>query len=546
MNSFLVLLKKDFKEKISGYKQKGKDVKGLILNVFLTLFVVGVFVFAFSYFTQTYANIKIGYLTNIKERSYEIITIFYAFLIILLTIVGVVKLNKNLIDVGSLTLLSLPITPFQIFMSKTIIVYLELTLTSLLFSLSIFLLLTVQGLVAWWLILVSLFLALLLPLISLGLASIFTIPYYYIKKWLNKHFIIQLIVYVAFIALAFVVYSVFLRFIKGLMESGQITFFFNETNVLKIGKLCKYLIPAKFFSSLMLGNNVLFSLLLLITSLVVSGLVGFYICKLVFALVRQNKLGRSNDFVKNVENKEQKPVTYSLIKKEFTNVLRTPSLAFNYFAIVLTLPLMVLITSGLLSSMMNELTFLNCDFEIVLCSLTMYSILLNSFCANNISREGKFFNFTKTLPLTPKKVVLSKILFCLITSVCSIIITGILVLIMGLISPLKAVACIIICSALNFGVICLATRKDLNTTSSKVKEENTNSTNFLIFWGLILSVILTVVSFVLSLYFQTRFSLTVASWITCLILLLISAFVCGVSLIYLLKNLNKKYKEVIL
>lgn len=546
MKNFKILLKKDYRERLSNLKNTKKDITGVVLSVLLTIFVVGIFVFAFSYFTNTYSSVKIGYLTNKVDRVFEILTIFYMLLFILLTFMGIFKLNKNLVDSGNLTLLSMPITPFQIFMSKIFGVYTDLAFTSLVISLPVFMLLIIQGLLNIGTIFLAILFAALIPFMALFMSSIFTIPFYFLRRWLNRHVVVQLITYCIFMIGAFLVYSIFLHFIKGLMESGQITFFFNQETVLKISKLCKYIFPINIFSSLIMGRGIVLNILLLTLFLVGSIAGCFFIGKSIFTLVQHNKIGTKNDVIVKKPIKKIKGKTISLMGKEFLNVLRTPSYAFNYFAIILSLPLMVVITSSLMSSMMQELTLLNCNFEIVLCAISMYSIVLNSFCANNISRDGKFLNLLKTFPIGSKRVVFSKILFCSITTFISIIISGIAVIISGIISPIKVFAVIIICCALNFGVICLATRKDLNTTKNKIGDENISSTNFLIFWGLIFSVCLTVVSFVISLYLQTRFNLLVSNLISSAVIFGMSMAVVGISLIYLLKNLDEKFKEIIL
>ena len=419
-NIIRILLKKEFSEKISGVRSQKKDVFGALLNIILTLLMVGVFVFAFSYLAKTYANIKIGYVTDTSERIYEILTILFAVMLILLIAVGTSKLNKSLIEVGGLTMLSLPVTPFQIFISKLIVVYAELVTTCLVISIPLFIVFVAQGLLSWALIFVVIIYSILLPVLAIFVASILTIPFYYAKKWLNKHFAMQLAFYIFVIAAGFSLYSLFLRFVKGLIESGEIVAFFNEINVLRVGKLCKMLFPVNVFSSLIAGKNIWINLLLVI--LLVAGTLvgGYYLSKWVFTLVRHNRIGKRDEVIIIKKPREKRTVLASLIRKEFLNVLRTPSYAFSYFAIVLSLPLMVFITSNILTAMMKELTMLNCDFEIVLCSVLMYSILLNSFCANNISRDGKFFNLQKTYPISEKKIVFSKVLFCSVSSIFSI------------------------------------------------------------------------------------------------------------------------------
>ncbi|MBR4998497.1 MAG: hypothetical protein IKY10_01335, partial [Clostridia bacterium] len=264
-----------------------------------------------------------------------------------------------------------------------------------------------------------------------------------------------------------------------------------------LGKFCSVIYPINFFSSIMVGNNVVLNLTFVVLSSAVCGAISFVLSKLVFTMVRHNKLAVRDGYYIVKKPSKPKPVILSLMNKEFKAVLRTPSYAFNYYAIVLSLPLMVVITTNLMLSMMKNLTVFNCDFEIVLCAVCVYSILLNSFCANNLSREGRFYNSLKTYPVSPKQVVLSKILFCAITSVISILLTGAVIWFNGQLSILKTLAVVIISLTLNFGIICLATRKDLNTMKNSDGEENATATNFLIFWGLVFSVGLVVMSLVM-------------------------------------------------
>ena len=546
MDVIKILLKKEFSERISSLKNKKKDIAGTIFNAVLILLVVATFAGVFMYLTKTYAVVKVGYITKTTDRIFEIFTVFYAILLVLLFVMGIAKLNKNLIGSGSLSMLHLPISPFQIFVSKLLLVYIELTLTCLVVSLPVAVLFAVQGFISGWAILVSIVLAILLPLIALGCASVFTIPYYFIKKWLNKQFAIQLVVYILIMVGAFLLYSMFLKLVKVLLESGQIAFFFNEDFVNKLGKFSSLIYPVNLFSSIMVGKNVALNLLFVFLCSLVCAVICFFLSKFIFTLVRQNKLAVREEFTRIRTPRKPKPIVVSLMSKEFTTVLRTPSYAFNYYAIVLSLPLMVVITTNLLLSMMKNLTIFNCSFEIVLSVVCMYSILLNSFCANNISRDGRFYNLMKTYPVTPKQVVLSKVLFCSITSFIAIVATGFVVMFTKQLSILKGLAVIIICLVLNFGIICLATRKDLNTMKNNLGEDNTSSSNFLIFWGLVFSIGVAVLAFVLSVFLQIKFNVRIAHIITCLVVFVISAVVCGISIIYLFNKLDKKFKETTL
>lgn len=546
MNVIKILLKREFSERFSSLRNKKKDIVGSLFGAMLIFLVVFVFVAVFMYVTKTYALVKVGYVAQTSERIFEVLTVFWSIIAILLIVMGIAKLNKNLIGAGNASLLHLPISPFQIFVSKMIWVYIELFATCLILSVPVTVMFAIQGYVAGWAIIISIILSLFMPMIALGVASFFTIPYYYIKKWINKKFVIQLLVYIAIMICAFVLYSVFLKLVQKLMESGQIAYFFNEDCVTNLGNFAKCAYPVKFFSSVVAGRNVALNLLFVLLCSAVGGATSFLLNEGVFQLVRQNKLNEKNEF--SIRKKPRKPrnVVCSLMGKEFINVLRTPRYAFNYYAILLSLPLMVVITTNILFSMMKNLTIFNCDFEIVLCVVCMYSILLNSFCSNNISRDGKFYNLMKTYPVSPKQVIFSKIWFCSITSGISILITGATILISGQLTLLKTLAVVVVALVLNFGVICIATRKDLNTVKYNSATENSQSTNFLIFWGLVFAVGLTVLSFVLSITLQIKFGVRTANYITCLILLCVSVIVAFISILYLLRKLDKKYKETTL
>lgn len=541
-----VLLKKDLTERFSNFKGKKKDIGGLLLSLVLTLLLVGVFVAVLSFFAKTYVSVKIGYFSNEKERLYEVLTLFYSLLFLLLILVGIAKLNKNLIEVSNVTMLSMPITPFQIYISKMVGVYIDLFLTTILLSAPICIVFIFWNMVKWPVIFFAVLFSIILPFLALCVSSIFTVPYFYLKRWLNKHFVVQLIAYVIIIAIAFVLYSMFLKIVKGLIESGRITFIFDETTVNLISKICKFLLPANFIAGIIVGEKVGLNILFILISLLVSLILSFFVSQSIFSLVRQNRIGKKDDVFVKSKIRKPRSITSALLSKEFVNVLRTPSYAFNYFAVILTLPLMVVVTTSLLSSMMTELILINCDFEIVLCSVCMYSILLNSFCANNISRDGKFFNLIKTFPISGRRIVFTKILFCMITIIGSLFITAVAVFVAGYLDILKILAILGVSLILNVGVICLATRKDLNTANNVEDQDNKTSTNFLIFWGIILSVIITVISLVLSIYLQMEYSVKFASLATCLVVFVVSLIIFALSLVYLLKNLDKKFKELVI
>ena len=165
---------------------------------------------------------------------------------------------------------------------------------------------------------------------------------------------------------------------------------------------------------------------------------------------------------------------------------------------------------------------------------------------SNISRDGKFFNLMKTYPVSSKSVMLSKILFCSFTTLASLVISSVTVVLTKQLSWINALEVLFVAVVLNFSVICLATRKDLNTAPKAEDNENPASANFIIFFGLIFSVAFTVVSFLLSILLKVKYNLASASVLSFVVLCVIAISVLVISLIYLLRNLDRKYKETML
>ena len=77
-----------------------------------------------------------------------------------------------------------------------------------------------------------------------------------------------------------------------------------------------------------------------------------------------------------------------------------------------------------MESMLKTLTFVNCNYALSIFVVSMFGILTNSFCTTNISRDGKMFGIMKTLPISIKKIVNAKILFCGMVSCLSVLISA--------------------------------------------------------------------------------------------------------------------------
>lgn len=548
MNDFLILLKRELSERYL-FKKRGKkpDVLGFILNVFISIMVVGIFVAITYIFIDTYTKVKIGYELDLPSRQYEIIAIMLAIVLAINILVGTIKVNSNFSSGKDFDiLLTLPVNTYSLFLVRFISVYIDLIVLSLVLLLPLTITFCIVTGFGIGLVFASLILALILPIIALSVCSLIALPIFYLKKLLSRYYYLTTIVFALIIVGAFEIYSVLLTLIKGMLESGQIKFIFNESTINLIANITHNLFPVNFITNIIMGENVLLNILWVTLVVAASFVIGYFMISKVFNLVKSNKINRDNKFVKSGGVGSLKSTTGALLRKEFIATLRTPSLAFQYFATTLTLPLMVYVTYGLIGSLLEKLILIDCSFEIAMICIAMFSILTNTFCATNFSREKRFFTLSKTLPISYKKVVLSKVLFCSITSIASILVSTLVLVFAGGLNVLQALGCFVIVSILSVGEICLATRKDLNNPSfTNSADESTNTVNFIIFWGLIISSIVAIISLICSLYVKTMIDPLYGELIGGGVLLLFAGVVFAISLFYLIKGLGKQYKRTV-
>ena len=105
---------------------------------------------------------------------------------------------------------------------------------------------------------------------------------------------------------------------------------------------------------------------------------------------------------------------------------------------------------------------LRLEFALALIVLLVFSILTNTFCATNITRDGKSALKAKAFPIKAGKLLFSKVLFCSIISSLSVIASVVTLYITAGLSPKNSAVCAGIGLIFSLSQIFIATRMDLN------------------------------------------------------------------------------------
>lgn len=553
MENVRLLFKKDFAERFSSTfrREKGKsNVFGGISTFLLLAILYGTFVFVFYRFAKMYLSMTFEIPLAEKSRAYELLTLIYGAVMIVNVLVGIKNIYSALSDSKDVeVLICQPISSSEIFAYKLIKIYLSQVFSTLLIVVPSCIIvdsLSSIGGGGYYVAMVSHLI--IAPLVSCAIASLVAIPFNFLMRFVAQRFVLHLLIYVAVLGVGFWIYSLFLEQLTSLIQSGELKFVFDRLTIEKIGVVTDSLYPVNLFSNMLMGKKLAMSISVLLSVSVVGFAIAWLVIRVMYNKLLQKRMeGNAKARKMKTKYKLRSPVA-TLLYKELLVILRTPSYAFQYFATTFTLPFMVYVCVKLMQSMMQSLTFVQCDYEIAIFVISMFAVLTNTFCTTNISRDGKMFGMLKTLPVEGKTIVWCKVIFCLIVSVISIIASAIVLVSVGYLNWWQTVVIIIFATMLSFAEIAFSTRKDLNKpnlpeSDKDEVEEGNDTVSAVIFLGLIVSILMGAGAVALSLLLSLSSSSVAA-------LLSSMAFVGGIVIIvfvssfaYLVKGLNRKYYE---
>lgn len=548
MHHVKLLFKRDAIESIYGHKQK-KDLLGFFASIFLLVVIYGVFVYVFSHFARLYIGTDFGNASARYDRLSEFLTLCFGGVFILNVIIGVKKLYSIITNSKDTNILIFqPIETGSIYMYKLLKVYISQLISSLFIITPISIVMDIVspliGGIGYYLL--TLLIIVLLPLITTAIASLLALPSIAIIKRIASKFLILLLIYIGIVFVGFVFYGAFLKLLSELVRSGNLKYVFELSTINKINKVTSYAYPCKFFSDILLNNNILLNVFVVFSISSLAVLVSYFVVKKVYLKVVQDQLeGNSLVYRNNAKLKMHSPMR-TLLKKEFIMVLRTPSYAFQYFAMAITMPFMVYTCAFLLESMLSTLTIINCNYALAIFVVSMFSILTNNFCTTNISRDGKMFALLKTMPVTVKKVVSVKLLFCSIVSFVSVLVSSLVLYVTDFLSFGYFIITFVIGFLFSLVQIAYGTRKDMknpcfpNNTQEEVIEGNSNM-SALIVGGLITTIIAGGGSVLLSVIIGMKYNEKLAALLSIGFVFLITIVTLIIACIYLFKGLEKEY-----
>ena len=508
MNKFLILFKHELKMQFPLKPQKGRrlDPIGAILSVLMIILISAVFVSLLSTVVSNYVLVKIDKVADPIARAYELLNVCYLGILLALVMAGLENMRRTLTDKRyKPLLLRLPVKEETIFMSKlaTLLIsnyalaFLLVATVNTIFYLSVELPASFIGM--------SVLVWLLMPMSAFFISTVLLVPYIKLIDFIANKYTLIFVSVTSMVMGAFVLYSSFLGVVKSLLETGSIKFLFNEKFITTLQGMLDVTYPANCFAGIALSVDLLPSLAIALGIAAVAVVAVYFVSKkLFYATLYKNEQKRTTG--KKQVQKIKLPPLLSLMRKEFICIFREPKNLFSYFAIAASMPVMVYCCYTLFESLILNMLGMSVTFPLAVLTVLIFSILTNTFCSTNVSRDGAAAIKVKMFPVKASTIMLAKVLLCGIVSSLSVIISVVILAATTSLSAFDAFVTALIAVAFSAAQIFVATRMDLNgaklsSTLSEMQSASNRTIAKVVSLGLFLALsagILSVVAYLFS------------------------------------------------
>lgn len=542
------LLKKQFQERAAAFKKGYFDAIGFLLQVLLVAAIIAIFVTFFGQFTDIYLAIRTNGVSNPDARLFELLSISYTIILLFLIFSAISKINRALFTADDLKLFTaMPVGAKTLYVSRLITIYLSQLVLAFLIILPVNLTVAIHVAEEPMFYYMTFVMCILLPLMSIAIASILALPYHALLRFLKPKFVLTFVCVTALTAVLVIGYAVILNAIKEMLFGDDLKYFFNERVMAGIALVAKNLYPGVWLANFMTGQDQLYSGLGVLLILFMCLLLSMVILRKIMEAVLQSRISGTPNFVfaERDISPRRKPFA-ALLRKEFLQIFRTPSYMFSYFSVAVVMPLMVYFCMSIGASLVEKLIGVNCNVEIAIFLTLLFGALTNVFCSTNVSRDGEVFYSVKAMPVDHKTVFFSKIIFCLIVTVATQLISAMVLLFTGYIAWYVALFVFFGGVLLSFSQICIATRYDFDHAKFSSEEdgeikESGNTVSTVIVLGM-LGAFLTGGS-VLIVRMLTSLRGISVGYLTYLIVTIIAVAASVLSYLYFATRLGKKYYE---
>ncbi|QWB99309.1 hypothetical protein KHQ88_03860 [Mycoplasmatota bacterium] len=412
---YFKLVKVFFKENYSlkrliGSNQKQSAIKNILLGLLILYGLGSVF------FSLGFLFFHLGEIFKQMDSLDSLLTYIFMYTTFLSAFFVIIRAGSYLFHYKDYDFLaSLPIKNEVVVAAKTTVLLMMVYISIYIFTAPIIFSYLYHGGFSLYALIVIVISCLFIPIIPLIIFSFISLLFTYILTKLGITKIFGLVMTFALL-LGFMYFSFS-------FNSGSDNPFLNQEAFLE--SISRFLPHVKLFFSAVVDQNILSFLLFIIIHIALF-IAYLYGVKDLTHKTNQNKTKsikrKSNRKITN----KKRSVTWAIIRKEFKKFFSVNIYAMNSgFGIVLMIVggILALVYKGDLQAIMEQFTGLNAPIELII--LIAFGFLISTVytSAISLSLEGNNFWIVKSLPISAKKIMMSKMYFNVLLSVPVAIIT---------------------------------------------------------------------------------------------------------------------------
>lgn len=351
--------------------------------------------------------------------AYEALVMVYTVFFLFAFAIGLSSTTKVLYYKGdNEILMRYPVSGEEVFVSKTLFLILSQTLITLV-AVTPFLLAYAEvrelGTEFYSMMPVSLLFLVLIPFL---LSNILAIPAMHFTNRIRNKFALIIICLAIAVTLMFAVYMILFDKIVEFMNDSDFSVF-DDAVVTIIKRVCKYLIPTKYFADILVGKElyVAYPVLIMLTAATLIGTI-FVIVKL-YPKTLLNNIEVEGSAFRHVTRNRKRTVFGTLLHKEFLQVFRSVNYSFQYFVLACAMPVMVYFCNSITMQLGKDQVGEQIALGMTMLVMLIFATVIISFAATSVSREGDNFYHTKIAPVSVRTQLFAKFLMYFIVSVLS-------------------------------------------------------------------------------------------------------------------------------
>lgn len=423
---FLNLVLKEFRNGALVTKLKKKNFLSVILNVLVSIAFVILEVYLFKMLNaklSAFEGASIAFL-NIFLFAISVIIILYQ-----TTIVRKTLYSKEDNDI----LINKPVSPVMNMLAKIVFVYFRNILMNFVIAFPVLIIYGYDNHVISRVMFLMFMYPFIISIFETGMSYLLSIPYQMIYRFLQKHFIVQVITSIVIVIALCFAYSVVLNAFLTLVRDNNIYAIFSQSTIDKLDNIANYLVPTKFYIQL-LDFNFIGLFFILLISLVIF-ILGTSISSKIY-LVSMAKEKENKQITKEKEIKIYSQ-TKALIRKELALYFEDSNSIFSFSSLLVIEPFLTVLViqamntifkTGMLSYVTSYFDYLSPLIQMLFISL--FSTFINTSASFVISREKyRGIRICKTIPVSYNRHLIIKMIVPFVLSSISLFVTIIILMI---------------------------------------------------------------------------------------------------------------------